>query len=612
MSRLIGEILSQYHVLEEIGRGGMAVVYRAYQPSLQRFVAVKVLPPQFTFDTTFIQRFQQEARVAARLEHSNIVTIYDVGEQGGVYYIVMEYLEGLPLNELLRREGALPLERVIHIVAQIASALDYAHAQGFVHRDIKPSNIIMGSDGHATLTDFGIAKAAEGTRLTLTGTVIGTPEYISPEQAKGEAVGPATDVYSLGIVVYEMLAGRVPFEADSTPAILYKQAHERPGPVRTHAPHLPAAVEGVLAKALAKEPARRYRSAGELARALERVLKGKPFHYQETEPPTLATTTVGKKRMSWVMPVLGGLLVLTLVILAAFGLGSRDSGSTPSPAAVVMVSETASPSPTATTPSEYQTGTPTKPPKATQSTLISTPTPHLEPSVEARVRATQTAEDVMQSGTVTPELAPFAAVIQDKVNVREGPGTAYEQMGQVTEGQELNIVGKNPAGDWWQVCCVDSQQVWIIGQFVQAQGNLGDVQVVVNIPPPPPTPTPRPTPTPTLAAQCQPWHQRPAPGYGMLLIENHVGEELSMDHTIGGSGHWIVAAKGEDIAGRWWMELPVGYHEFKYMTAPRGGYYMYGRIKVSIEERQSYISPLWLNELTDDLVFPMEIPAGCR
>ena len=198
MSNLIGKTLGQYQIIEEIGRGGMAVVYKAWQPSLNRHVAIKVLPPQFTFDQRFVQRFQREAQAAAGLRHPHIVVIHDTGEQQGLYYIVMQLLEGQPLNQVIRREGQMGLERVAGIVAQVASALDYAHEQRFVHRDVKPGNIIVGRDGHATLTDFGIAKAAEGTKLTRTGTVMGTPEYMSPEQAKGKTVSRATSVFLLG------------------------------------------------------------------------------------------------------------------------------------------------------------------------------------------------------------------------------------------------------------------------------------------------------------------------------------------------------------------------------------------------------------------------------
>ncbi|HHE73013.1 MAG TPA: serine/threonine protein kinase, partial [Chloroflexi bacterium] len=190
-----GSVLqNRYRILHQIGRGGMAVVYKAHQPALERYVAIKVLPQQFTFDREFVERFLREARAVARLNHPNIVTIHDVGQAGGTYYIVMEYVEESSLANLLRRQGALPPQQAAQIVAQVASALDYAHQQGFVHRDVKPSNILLGAGGVAKLTDFGIVKAAEGTRLTQTGTLLGTPEYMSPEQAKGLGVDHRTDI----------------------------------------------------------------------------------------------------------------------------------------------------------------------------------------------------------------------------------------------------------------------------------------------------------------------------------------------------------------------------------------------------------------------------------
>jgi SH3-like domain-containing protein len=558
MADLAGRTLGQYQIIEEIGRGGMAVVYKAWQPSLNRHVAIKVLPPQLTFDTTFVQRFQQEASAAARLEHPNIVTIHDVGEEAGIRYIVMQLLEGQPLNELIQREGQMGLERVAGIMAQVASALDYAHEQGFVHRDVKPSNIIVGSDGQATLTDFGIAKAAEGTKLTRTGTVMGTAEYMSPEQAKGEAVSRATDVYSLGIVVYEMLAGRVPFKADSTPAILHMQAYERPQPVRAHAPQLPRGVDGVLAKALAKNPAERFSSAGELAGALQEVIEGKPFRYVEPEPPTIAAPTVGRKRTSWLMPVLGGAVVLALVAAAAFGLGSRGGRSTPSATVVAVVTETATPSPTAVPPTDTPLPTAAASPQETL-TLTSVPTATVGPSpgkpqivtgqaingysgpgdryaragrtaagqtlnivarnpegtwwqvccvggedvwIKAALVEVQGSADSVPVATVvpptptatptrtrrppTPTLEPAYAIVQgDKVNVREGPGTAYLTSGQVAKNMRLEIVGKNPDGDWWQLCCVDGQRAWIVGRLVTTEGDVGSVPVATNIPTPP-------------------------------------------------------------------------------------------------------------------------------
>ena len=167
MNDLAGRVLGQYQIIEEVGRGGMAVVCRAYQPSLNRYVALKILPPQFTFDQQFVERFQREAQAAAGLRHANIVVVYDIGAQDGLHFMVMEYLEGQTLKEVIEAQGSLPPARVARVVGQVAAALDYAHRQGFVHRDVKPSNIFVGEDDHVTLTDFGIAKAASGARLKL-------------------------------------------------------------------------------------------------------------------------------------------------------------------------------------------------------------------------------------------------------------------------------------------------------------------------------------------------------------------------------------------------------------------------------------------------------------
>lgn len=266
---LINHAVGQYHIVEEIGRGGMAVVYKAYQPTLERYVALKVLPPQFSFDRQFVERFQREGRSAARLRHPNIVVIHDVGEQDGLYYIVMEYLEGKTLRELLEQKEALPLARIATIVEQVAAALDYAHDHGFVHRDVKPANIFVSTGDRVTLTDFGIAKAAWETQLTRTGMLVGTPEYMSPEQARGEQMDHRTDIYSLGVVIYQMLAGRVPFDGTTPHAVLYKQIHANPPEIHTLPPALRPVFEGLLHKSLAKDPEERFDRSSKLAYALK-------------------------------------------------------------------------------------------------------------------------------------------------------------------------------------------------------------------------------------------------------------------------------------------------------------------------------------------------------
>jgi len=273
-NNLIGTRLGKYEIQAEIGRGGMGAVYKGYDPMLDRYVAVKVLAPHLVWEQEFVERFLREARAAARLKHAHIVTIHDVGQEGGWYYFVMEYLEGLPLKDVVLERGPLPPDEVLSILRPLAGALDYAHHRGLVHRDIKPANVTVSPGGLVTLTDFGIARAAQETRLTRTGTIVGTPEYMSPEQAKGLAVGARSDQYSLAVVAYEMLSGRVPFEAESTLALLHKIAYEPPPPIEQARPDLPAGVGDVLGRALAKEPGDRYPAVGAFVDALALALAG--------------------------------------------------------------------------------------------------------------------------------------------------------------------------------------------------------------------------------------------------------------------------------------------------------------------------------------------------
>jgi serine/threonine protein kinase len=271
MINSVPEKLGKYKISEEVGRGGFAAVYKAVDTTLDRTVALKVLAPHLLWDPTFVQRFQREAKVAANLDHPNIVTIYEVNQIEGVYFIAMQFLEGRTLSQILEMEGSLPVSLVQSIIEQLASALDYAHGHGFVHRDIKPSNIIVADDGRATLTDFGLVKAGEGTQLTASGMVFGTPEYMSPEQAEGKALDARSDIYSLGVVLFAMLAGRAPFVADTTPAVMYKHVHEPP-PLEELPSDLPQGVMAVIEKALAKKREERYQSVGEMAAALQRAM----------------------------------------------------------------------------------------------------------------------------------------------------------------------------------------------------------------------------------------------------------------------------------------------------------------------------------------------------
>ena len=262
-----GAVLGPYRIVERIGRGGMGTVYKAYHAAIDRFVAIKVLPDDLAEDPNFLERFRREATSIARLKHPNILSVYDFGEQEGAPYIVLELVSGGTLAD--RLQGPMDLRDVVSTLRPIAGALDYAHSEGVVHRDIKPSNILIHRDGTPTLADFGLAKLA-GLALKLTGAshVLGTPEYMSPEQVTGEDIGPASDRYSFAVVAYEMLTGRVPFQADTPIAVL--MAHLRqPVPIADALlGELSAHLEGALRTGLAKNPADRYRTASRFVAAL--------------------------------------------------------------------------------------------------------------------------------------------------------------------------------------------------------------------------------------------------------------------------------------------------------------------------------------------------------
>jgi serine/threonine protein kinase len=273
MEDLTGKQLGQYRIIAQIGQGGMATVYQAYQPSVDRYVALKILPRSYADEPDFVQRFKQEAKVIANLEHPNILPIYDYGEAEGYTYIVMRYIEGETLTSMLQGQP-LPLDKISEIIAKIAAALDFAHSRGVIHRDVKPSNVLIDKQGHYLLTDFGLAKVLlSSSRFTTSGAFIGTPTYASPEQCLGREVDPRCDVYSLGVILYEMAVGRPPFDAETPMAIVVKHIHDPLPLPRDINPALPEAVERVILKALAKEPADRYQTAGELSRALGAALE---------------------------------------------------------------------------------------------------------------------------------------------------------------------------------------------------------------------------------------------------------------------------------------------------------------------------------------------------
>lgn len=324
---MIGRILnSRYELQQLIGTGGMADVYRATDNLLGRTVAVKILHPQFAKDPVFIERFRQEAQAAANLNQPNIVNVFDWGIEDSTYYIIMEYVQGHDLKSIIMQGGPLLPERAVEIAMAICLALDAAHSHGVIHRDIKPQNVIVTGDNQIKVMDFGIARTAGGSAMTQTGTIMGTAQYISPEQAQGRPADPRSDLYSLGVVLYEMLTGKVPFNGENPVAVAYKQVREDPLAPSLINPDISAELEAVVMKALAKNPENRYQSALEMRSDLERCLEGAPVYATPVLPPgdadagqtqayRMAAPATHGGRSAWIW------VLVSLILLTGIGLG---------------------------------------------------------------------------------------------------------------------------------------------------------------------------------------------------------------------------------------------------------------------------------------------------
>jgi hypothetical protein len=387
-----GRTLGQYELMERLRRGGMGTVYKAYQPSLDRYVAVKVLSTFLAQDPDFTGRFEREARLIAKLDHPNILPVYDYGQEGELIYIVMRYVEGGTLEDKLDRLGQpMDLDTAVEITAQMGEALEYAHQRGIVHRDVKPSNVLMADGNWALLSDFGLARMiGGGARITQIGSGMGTPSYVAPEQARDKAVDGRSDIYSLGVVLFEMLTGRVPFEGETPLIVLYKHLTDPPPPPREINPDIPEAVEQVVLKALAKDPADRFQRVGDIVTALQQAVSGAPVvtaavsleaegERQQGKWAALYTEAAGflkarwRRLPLWVWAAIVGAILLAAVIAGAAlrALPTDGSGST-------------------TVPSPTSTSTPVPP----------TPIPTVD--VVAEVRATLQAEDTATAAAFTP------------------------------------------------------------------------------------------------------------------------------------------------------------------------------------------------------------------
>src|SRR6266496_820063 len=372
-------LLGRYELGPLLGAGGMAEVFEGHDRLLARRVAIKILLAQYAHDPAFLARFRREAQSAASLSHPNIVGVFDTGSEGDTWFIVMEYVDGRTLKDIIRAEGALYWARAAEVAADVAGALAVAHARGIVHRDVKPGNVMLTTEGKVKVMDFGIARATAVPSITQTSAVVGTAQYIAPEQAQGLEVDARTDVYALGCCLYEMLTGQVPFTGPTPVAIAYRHVREDPTPPRALNPDVPVSLERVCLKAMAKRPEDRYQTAVEMQRDLERVRVGEPVTVAVPLPSQQTTQAIGaagygesattvlgggstvagramryaqdvpEQRRGSVGWVLAAILALEVVGLAAFFITRAVTSPTTSPGTTVTGSSSAPTSASATT-----------------------------------------------------------------------------------------------------------------------------------------------------------------------------------------------------------------------------------------------------------------------
>jgi serine/threonine protein kinase len=420
-------LLGRYEVGRLLGAGGMAEVYEGHDRLLARRVAIKILLSQYAHDPAFLARFRREAQSAASLSHPNIVSVFDTGSEGDTWFIVMEYVDGRTLKDIIRAEGALYWARAAEVAADVAGALAVAHARGIVHRDVKPGNVMLTTEGKVKVMDFGIARATAVPSITQTSAVVGTAQYIAPEQAQGLEVDGRTDVYALGCCLYEMVTGQVPFSGPTPVAIAYRHVREEPTPPRALNPDVPPPLERVCLKAMAKRPEDRYQTAAEMQRDLERVRVGEPVTVAGPLPSQQTTQAIGaagygeaatsllgaggtvagtraaryaegvpEQRRGSLGWVLAAILALVVVGLAAFFITRAVTSPSTSPSTTVTTPTTPPTSaPTTTEPPTTPTTQPptsrpttTRPPTTTEPPTTPTTQPPTTPTTRPPTTAT--------------------------------------------------------------------------------------------------------------------------------------------------------------------------------------------------------------------------------
>jgi serine/threonine protein kinase len=430
--------IGKYQVEAEVGRGGYAVVYRAFDPTLQRRVAIKVPHPWLLTDARLAERFRREAQLAAGLSHPNIVTIFEIGEANGLPYIAMEWLEGVPLDQWLYATHPTP-QAALQALVGVGAALDYAHARNVVHRDIKPANILVVPGRGAVLTDFGIARLLSDATQTVSG-VVGTPTYMAPEQVSGQPVTPATDIYALGITLYQVLAGRVPFQGEAPAAVAYQHVSAPPPDPRLYNPALPAGVVGPLLQALAKDPRQRPTSAESLIRRMAAGFASAPGAWS----PTPASRPAQPSLRRWLPAAIVVLSILGILLLA--WLVARGCAPPPTP----------TPTPTFT-PSPTPTGSPTATETTTTITPSSTPsrtrTPSSTPTHTATATRTATLTVTPSATVVLPGRARGRIAFATN---RDGNNEIYVMRADGTGQTRLTF---DPADDWSPAWSPDGKRI---------------------------------------------------------------------------------------------------------------------------------------------------------